>query len=620
MDGVRSKNRLHLSTEMTQDDGPIAEGVVTPHSDGSQILSEKPGQTQGTGTEVNLPRRPLPGYDKGSAIDTDMLGVEPIGIQAGAKGPKGQKFVCSKCRMKRWIIDSEANCAANLTRFSTCMFCDLRDHSDRQIKKQNALHATEINKVQEKFERALGDFARKLAKLESGGGPKQPPPPRTATGQKTPVELQKEFDALKTQMNKEMSQLRSKVENKTPEISSAPNDSVISITASDVGSPEDAGKYIERVYRQVVAGPQGLAGRLTRMVASGAPLGTPQDLPTPGTVMGKGPTTKTKKKNKRRNKKKSKKNPNKDQIKNNAHQEKRQDSINMLIGDSLVGRSTGKCFMGLGPNHTCSSFPGAGVKKVTNEVKKLTHAPGNTLILSVGGNDFFRRDRVPCHVPELMKNLNDLLKVARSRTGRCVVVGLIPRVSFSKKTYRNARDVNNKLGDLCRSMGLRFIDMWDSFVNRDGLFLRDGIHLSEWGSKLFTVLVTRNLYGPPRKRRPARPVPTVEARRPQTSVPKRKKDINNNLPDQRSQPDLNNISMRSVIDVASTPISVRPTVVEQQKRVRSPTPDVELSLDKARTPGRKRTRAQSAPPESPPSGSDSPPPPPLPAGNGDKPE
>ena len=619
MDGVRSKNRLPLSTEMTQDDGLIAAGVVTPQSDDSQIPSKLPSQTQGTGTEADLPRRPLPGYDKGAAIDTNLLGVEPIGVQAGAKGPKGQKFVCSKCRMKRWIIDSEANCAANLTRFSTCMFCDLRDLSDRQIKKQNALHAAEINKVQEKFERALGDFARKLAVLESGGGNKQPPP-QTNIGQKTPVELQNEFDALKTHMFKELNELRSKVENKTPEISSAANDSVIGITASDVGSPEDAGKYIERAYRQVVVGPQRLAGRLTRMVTSGAPLGTPQDRTTLGTVMGMGPKTKTnKKKNKRRNKKKSKNNQNKDQNKNNAHQGEGQDRINMLIGDSLVGRSTGKCFMGLGPNHTCSSFPGAGVKKVTNEVKKLTHAPGNTLILSVGGNDFFRRDRVPCHVPELMKDFNDLLKVARSRTGRCVVVGLIPRASFSKKTYRNAREVNNKLGDLCRSKGLRFVDMWDSFVSRDGLFLRDGIHLSEWGSKLFTVLVTRNLYGPPRKRRPARPVPTAEARRPQTSVPVRKKDDNNNLPDQNIQLDLNNISMMSVVDVTSTPIAVRPTVVEQQKRVRSPTPDVELSLDKARTPGRKRTRAHSAPPESPPSGSSSPPPP-SPAGNGDKPE
>ena len=66
---------------MIQDDGLIAGGVVTPQSNGSQIPSQSPSPTQGTGTEADLPRRPLPGYDKEAAIDTNMLGVEPIGVK-----------------------------------------------------------------------------------------------------------------------------------------------------------------------------------------------------------------------------------------------------------------------------------------------------------------------------------------------------------------------------------------------------------------------------------------------------------------------------------------------------------------------------------------------------------
>ena len=36
---------------------------------------------------------------------------------------KSEKFFCAHCRRKRWIIDSEASFAAEMTSFTRCMFC-----------------------------------------------------------------------------------------------------------------------------------------------------------------------------------------------------------------------------------------------------------------------------------------------------------------------------------------------------------------------------------------------------------------------------------------------------------------------------------------------------------------
>ena len=57
------------------------------------------------------PQQPQGNYMVDGAIDTHLLGTDPIGAQKSKNGPEKQKFLCAHCRRKRWVIDSEAGCA-----------------------------------------------------------------------------------------------------------------------------------------------------------------------------------------------------------------------------------------------------------------------------------------------------------------------------------------------------------------------------------------------------------------------------------------------------------------------------------------------------------------------------
>jgi len=187
--------------------------------------------------------------------------------------------------------------------------------------------------------------------------------------------------------------------------------------------------------------------------------------------------------------------------KNEGSQAVEQAPVNLLLGDFLVGRATEGCFTGLSPNNKCHAYPGASVWRVTGVVGKLPPAPRNTLILSVGGNDFFGRGGRTGEAKPLLQYYNTLLEMARSKTSRCVVVGLVPRKFRSNADYSKARNINRKIEDLCRARGMRFVDPWTEFFGKDQFFQRDGVHFTNQCSKAFVEMVRKNLYGPPRQRR-----------------------------------------------------------------------------------------------------------------------
>ena len=81
--------------------------------------------------ENQFPREAQGNYLVDGAIDTYLLGTDPIGSQKGKNGPERQKFLCTQCRKKRWVIDSEAGCAAEMTRFTRCMFCVVEKRDER---------------------------------------------------------------------------------------------------------------------------------------------------------------------------------------------------------------------------------------------------------------------------------------------------------------------------------------------------------------------------------------------------------------------------------------------------------------------------------------------------------
>ena len=53
--------------------------------------------------------------------------------------------------------------------------------------------------------------------------------------------------------------------------------------------------------------------------------------------------------------------------------------------------------------------------------------------------------------------------------------------------YRNSRRmaVNGMVEQLCSEEEVGFVDLWDSFVGKEEMYLRDGLHLSRKGAAGF---------------------------------------------------------------------------------------------------------------------------------------
>ena len=110
----------------------------------------------------HYPREPQGNYVVDGAIDTHLLGTDPIGAQKGRNGPEKQKFRCALCRRKRWVIDSEASCAAEMTRFTRCMFCVAANRDELTRGQLQAAQLKEMDCLRRSIEQSLSTFEAKI--------------------------------------------------------------------------------------------------------------------------------------------------------------------------------------------------------------------------------------------------------------------------------------------------------------------------------------------------------------------------------------------------------------------------------------------------------------------------
>ncbi len=66
-----------------------------------------------------------------------------------------------------------------------------------------------------------------------------------------------------------------------------------------------------------------------------------------------------------------------------------------------------------------------------------------------------------------------------------MVSGVLPRIAADNGFYSTAFSLNNRLETLCKEHGIEFVNMWNDFYNKPGLFKEDGLHLSPVGSARF---------------------------------------------------------------------------------------------------------------------------------------
>ena len=85
------------------------------------------------------------------------------------------------------------------------------------------------------------------------------------------------------------------------------------------------------------------------------------------------------------------------------------------------------------------------------------------------------------------KYRNLLKKTKQARVGQIILSGILPVFGNRINGYRNSKRmaVNGMVKRLCKEEEVGYVDMWDSFVGKEEMHARDGLHLIGKGAAVF---------------------------------------------------------------------------------------------------------------------------------------
>ena len=132
-------------------------------------------------------------------------------------------------------------------------------------------------------------------------------------------------------------------------------------------------------------------------------------------------------------------------------------------------------------------LPGAGVDDVTDVLDQVSEeATADSLFVIHTGTNDVRNTRSE----ELMSKYRRLIQQYKTKSNNIIISGVLPRMSADNVFYSKAFSLNNRLQSLCREQGIEFVNMWNDFYNKAGLFQNDGLHLSAVGAARFGRLLS----------------------------------------------------------------------------------------------------------------------------------
>ncbi len=89
----------------------------------------------------------------------------------------------------------------------------------------------------------------------------------------------------------------------------------------------------------------------------------------------------------------------------------------------------------------------------------------------------------------MVKKYRNLLeKTNEARAGQITLSWILPVYGCMSQGCRNSRRmaVNGMVQQLCREEEVGFVDLWNSCVGKEEIYLRDGLHLSGKGAAIFS--------------------------------------------------------------------------------------------------------------------------------------
>ena len=157
-----------------------------------------------------------------------------------------------------------------------------------------------------------------------------------------------------------------------------------------------------------------------------------------------------------------------------------------LVGDSMIRQQLTEFCGRVKRRRRLFCMPGAGIDDVTDMMDKVSEEATNEslFVIHAGTNDVHKT-----RSEELLDKYRKLIQQYKTKSSNIIISGVLPRIEADDLFYSKAFSLNNRLRNLCKDNGVEFVNMWNDFYNRTGLFHSDGLHLSAVGAARFGRLI-----------------------------------------------------------------------------------------------------------------------------------
>ena len=135
-------------------------------------------------------------------------------------------------------------------------------------------------------------------------------------------------------------------------------------------------------------------------------------------------------------------------------------------------------------------FTGARIEHVTERVEQIMgRGNGGSILVHVGTNNADKEGTTAM----VDKYRNLLKKTKQAKVGQTICSGILPVCGNRIQGYRNSKRmaVKGMVKGLCKKDEVGYVDLWYSFVGKEEMYTRDGLHLSGKGAVVFAEGLSR---------------------------------------------------------------------------------------------------------------------------------
>ena len=153
----------------------------------------------------------------------------------------------------------------------------------------------------------------------------------------------------------------------------------------------------------------------------------------------------------------------------------------IFVGDSIVRKTDTRLSK---EEDVVVCLPGARIEHVTERVEKIMgRGKGGTILVHIGTNNADKEGTTT--IVDKYRKL--LKKTKEARVEQIILSGILPVFGNRIDGYRNSKwmAINGMVKRLCKEEDVGYVDLWDSVVGKEGMYARDGLHLSGKGAAVF---------------------------------------------------------------------------------------------------------------------------------------